>query len=205
MSDVLVSIRPKWVEKICHEIGKTENGKPIYEKRIEVRKTAPKEVPFKAYIYETYDKKYDDIGVCWGTGKHFEHKCKKIIGEFVCDKISIYAHLKNLTSFNDMGLPCGKYDSYAIWTDEFKEMCLTWTEIENYGKGKTLYGWHISDLKIYDEPKKLNEFMKVGKCPYASKNGCTYNYHCFRAGQMNRCGELLIRPPQSWCYVEELK
>ena len=46
MKSVLISIRPKWCEKICHVIGKDEAGKPIYEKRIEVRKTAPKcEVP----------------------------------------------------------------------------------------------------------------------------------------------------------------
>ena len=56
MSSVLISTRPKWCEKICHKIGKDENGKPIYEKRIEVRKSAPKEVPFKAYIYCTNQK-----------------------------------------------------------------------------------------------------------------------------------------------------
>ncbi len=58
MKSVLISNRPKWCGKICHEIGKDENGKPIYEKRIEVRKTAPKEVPFKAYIYMTKKKPY---------------------------------------------------------------------------------------------------------------------------------------------------
>ncbi len=42
----LISIRPKWVEKIA-------NG----EKTIEVRKTRPKlETPFKCYIYCTQDK-----------------------------------------------------------------------------------------------------------------------------------------------------
>lgn len=45
MKSVLISIKPKWVEKIV-------NG----EKTIEVRGTAPKEVPFKAYIYCTKDK-----------------------------------------------------------------------------------------------------------------------------------------------------
>lgn len=40
---VMISIRPKWCEKIV-------NG----EKTIEVRKTRPKlETPFKCYIYET--------------------------------------------------------------------------------------------------------------------------------------------------------
>ena len=45
MKSVLISIKPKWVEKIA-------SG----EKTIEVRKTAPKEVPFKAYIYCTKGK-----------------------------------------------------------------------------------------------------------------------------------------------------
>ena len=34
MKSVLISNRPKWCGKICHEIGKDENGKPIYEKTI---------------------------------------------------------------------------------------------------------------------------------------------------------------------------
>ena len=38
MKSVLISTRPKWVEKICHKIGEDETGKAIYEKRIEVRK-----------------------------------------------------------------------------------------------------------------------------------------------------------------------
>ena len=42
MKSVLISIRPKWVEKIA-------SG----QKTIEVRKSAPQEVPFKAYIYCT--------------------------------------------------------------------------------------------------------------------------------------------------------
>lgn len=48
---VMLSIRPKWVEKIA-------NG----EKTIEVRKTKPKlQTPFKCYIYCT--KKYcEDCG-----------------------------------------------------------------------------------------------------------------------------------------------
>ena len=48
MKAVLISVQPKWVEKIA-------SGK----KTIEVRKTAPKgEVPFKCYIYVTKGKPY---------------------------------------------------------------------------------------------------------------------------------------------------
>lgn len=45
MKSVLIAIRPKWTEKIA-------SG----QKTIEVRKTAPKDVPFKAYIYCTKEK-----------------------------------------------------------------------------------------------------------------------------------------------------
>ena len=69
---VLISIKPKWVEKIM-------SGK----KTIEIRHTAPKEVPFKAYIYCTKEKKQDDIiwaGAFGDRGKWNGH----IIGEFIC-------------------------------------------------------------------------------------------------------------------------
>ena len=57
MIAVLISIRPKWCEKII-------NG----QKTIEVRKARPKmDTPFKCYIYEC------------GNGK--------VIGEFLCDEI----------------------------------------------------------------------------------------------------------------------
>ena len=50
MKSVLISIRPQWCEKIA-------SG----EKTIEVRKTAPKKVPFKCYIYMTQGT-YKDLG-----------------------------------------------------------------------------------------------------------------------------------------------
>ena len=64
---VMLSIRPKWCEKIA-------SG----EKTIEVRKTRPKlDMPFKCYIYCTQS------GVALGAwGKH-----GKVIGEFTCDRI----------------------------------------------------------------------------------------------------------------------
>lgn len=75
MKAVLISIQPKWAEKIA-------NG----EKTIEVRKTEPKcEVPFKCYIYETKGETetpwVDEDG-------HFIYKGRgQVIGEFVCDKV----------------------------------------------------------------------------------------------------------------------
>ena len=77
MKSVLMSIHPKWCELIA-----------IREKMIEVRKTAPKLYqPFKVYIYETKDKRYDGIGVHWDNGRNFIHNGGKIIGEFMCDEV----------------------------------------------------------------------------------------------------------------------
>lgn len=62
---VLISIRPKWCQKIV-------NG----EKTIEIRKTRPRlETPFRCYIYCTQSG-----DVCRLVGER-----GKVIGEFVCD------------------------------------------------------------------------------------------------------------------------
>ncbi len=128
---VLLSIQPKWCELIA-------SGK----KTIEVRKTKPKlPTPFKCYIYQTkrtwfYSIYYSKIADWQG----------KVIGEFVCDEIipiSVYYNNPNC----------------HIALREFPYVCMTDREIMNYlGNGKKGYGWHISDLKIYDTPKELIEF-----------------------------------------------
>lgn len=159
---VMLSIRPKWCEKIA-------SG----EKTIEVRKTRPKlDTPFKCYIYCTQS------GVALGAwGKH-----GKVIGEFTCDRIYWLAPLNHAPE------------------DMEQQACLTREEIVRYLKGVG-YGWHISDLKIYDKPRELREFRKSNRdCFYAdlglAKRDCPdcKNSGCF-----------LERPPQSWCYVEAMK
>ena len=74
-----------------------------------------------------------------------------------------------------------------------KQSCLSWNELRKYvGQGlKDFYGWHIIDPKLYDKPRELGEFRKVclnGKC-----SDCIYE----------ECK--ITRPPQSWCYVDELQ
>lgn len=199
MKSVLISIRPEWVEKIV-------SGK----KTIEVRKSAPKEVPFKAYIYCSYGDMKTNYYLR-GRGK--------VIGEFICDKIDEYKFHNGLIKFNSMGLPSGVYGSYLIFEDDYKSMCLSYDEVKNYGKDKTLYGWHISQLKIYNKPKELREFYKPCPDPF---NYCTICKHCIRiippdeeeyalyhGGQFDyweeHCMNNLTRPPQSWCYVQAME
>lgn len=157
MKSVLISTRPKLVEKICHKIGEDETGKAIYEKRIEVRNTAPQEVPFKCYIYET---KGQYVKFTHGAHTKYGYGRGKVIGWFICDKVDEYNFHNGLVAFNSMGLPSGFYGSYLIFEDDYESMCLSYDEVKNYGKGKTLYGWHISNLTLYDRPKELSEFRK---------------------------------------------
>ena len=174
---ILISIQPKWCELIA-------SGK----KTIEVWKTRPKiETPSKVYIYCTTDKrllrKFDkgeriddehffDEHVfvrqnTWIRG-HLNPN-KKVIGEFVCDNIFPIRVFEN-----------GSIQDYMF--NRIERSCVTYEDIANYiGNYKTGYGWHISDLKIYDKPKELSEFSKYGFGKPVP----------------------LKRPPQSWMYVEE--
>lgn len=170
MKSVLIAIRPQWVEKIA-------SG----EKTIEVRKTAPKEVPFKCYIYETQGQY---IKFIHGAHTKYGYGCGKVIGEFICDKVDEYTS-------NERGWYC--YDL---------ETCLLCDEIAGYGNGKPLYGWHISDLKIYDRPRELSEFYTKKKCNSCKKSGyestaCMYDEDC-------KVPMSITRAPQSWQYIEDL-
>lgn len=191
MKNILLAVRPKWVEKICHEIGKDENGKPIYEKRIEVRKSAPKEVPFKGYIYCTKGKdgyewlyRVDNNG--YGKAQSWHGK---VIGEFVCDKVY---------SIKNQGSRFSVADEEESVTNEIaRQSCLDYYDMVSYLGNKYGYAWHISDLQIYDKPKELSEF-KIG-C-----KGCKERdtYHC----KFYCYGERPItRPPQSWMFVKGLQ
>lgn len=122
----------------------------------------------------------------------------KVVGEFVCDKVDKIIPLRH-TYYNYIGLPIANVIEYGIWNDDFAQMCLKKKEIDNYGKGKMLYGWHISDLKIYDKPKELSEFKVLCNVKTDCHNCPYYNYN-----KMDCDSRVITRAPQSWQYVEEL-
>ena len=189
---IMLSIRPKWCEKIA-------NG----EKIIEVRKTKPKlETPFKCYIYCTRDKHLAfmqnqtgtnliacmdvdaaiPVGGAIGNGK--------VIGEFTCERIAPIT-----------------YDGGRLWCPTNAAFspatCLSQAEIIAYiGDKGRCYGWHISDLLIYDQPRELTAFRRA--CPNS-----WYCESCAMYWENNgTCGNeslYIKRPPQSWCYVEAIK
>ena len=155
------------------------------KKTIEVRKTRPKlETPFKCYIYCTKPSFPHEDFLVFDAGK-IEVKAfyggGKIIGEFVCDKI--VAVLVHPTIF--AGHP-------MFFEKACKDACLSYDEIENYAGDKDVYGWHITGLKIYDKPREISEF-----CTGSSQFVLGAN------GRLDYSG--MTRPPQSWCYVEEVE
>ena len=176
MKSVLISIQPKWCELIA-------SGK----KTVEVRKTKPKlEPPFKAYIYCTQGL-FQDLGV---IGNEMYQKRMKVIGEFVCDDIAKI--LNFVTHFGVEGRPDRELNTIA------RASCLDYMDMLGYlGTEKDGYAWHISDLKIYDHPKKLSEFRR--DCP-DNVRSCAMCKHGDYTGM--KCTPI-TRPPQSWCYVEE--
>jgi len=136
---VMLSIRPKLCAKII-----------IGRKTMELRKSVPKlEVPFKCYIYCTSGHPY--ISVKGGNldrdtvRTNTAGRCNgKVIGEFVCDYILQRCEMANADIAEQQSC-VRREDIYFKYSEEGKHY---------------IYGWHISNLKIYDAPKKLGEFWR---------------------------------------------
>jgi predicted transcriptional regulator len=178
---VLLSIRPEWA-------GKIASG----EKTVEVRKTRPKlETPFKCYIYCTLPKYPHEDFIATDYPNPQFYGGGKVIGEFMC-----YATIPISVEYSD--------PSHRMAQRDFPFTGMTDKQIIDYlGNGKMGYGWHISDLKIYDKPKELIEFHTWKKCKSCSKSGyestaCIYDENCMIPAAITKA-------PQSWCYVEELE
>ena len=162
MKSVMLSIRPKWCEKIIQG-----------QKTIEVRRTQPKlQTPFKVVIYCTkggktlnipisQERLIADIAVNGMKSMNCPIGNGSVIGEFVCDTMIV-------------DKTCGR-DAMVNGA-----ACIDENDAVEYAQGKLLYGWHISDLKIYDQPRSLTQF------------GCRSAWT-----GMNKA-------PQSWCYAEEI-
>ena len=190
MKAVLLSIRPEWCKKIF-------DG----EKTVEVRKTRPKlKTPFKCYIYCTkkyplivFASRYDclrgKLKTCvapvtgftrYKAEDLFETCNGRVIGEFICDDIRrigpeycvVKEDIESAISGSCLTVPQVK--DYAGWKSGM-----------SYADLKDLYGWHISDLKIYDRSRPLRNFTRL------------------RATKFGYEPVDIERPPQSWCYMED--
>ena len=201
MKAVLISIQPQWVEKIAARW-----------KSLELRKSKPNiPVPFKCYIYQTRHKwvfkLLRSLKLC-NLADTLTIGFGKVIGEFVCDHILGHCEMANADIAE-------------------QQSCVRRDKVFDYSGGKEVYGWHISNLVIYDEPKPLSDFYKCGalspeeldedlcshcsatdygdKKSYSSPSGvhmcdgrwCDEAYQAYLDEEFS-----LTRAPQSWCYVE---
>lgn len=141
------------------------------EKTTEVRKTRPKKLknPFRCYIYCTQGRDARRLRGSWG----------KVIGEFTCDGFWI-------------GSPRNTNPIFCM------AACMDGFDTEKYAKDKILYGWHISNLKIYDTPRELGEFERPYECGECNAKWASECNACYEENKIKRA-------PQSWCYVEEVE
>lgn len=195
---VMASLHGEWCKKVFDGI-----------KTVEVRKTRPRlEPPFTLYIYCTRpNKRHQTVSGCMvintdelfrlpdGTLKHdwsgelMVHPSDtwgpdnflngKVIGECVCDRISKYAMVgctKQDMSYREIR----QSEYYMI---DFDSLCLSPEDLDRYGNGRVLYGWHLLNPILYDKPMMLSDFQ-----------------HWVNEGM--RCwNSALDRAPQSWCYT----
>lgn len=193
LPSIMQSIKPQYCELIA--AGK---------KTIEVRKTRPKiETPFKSYIYQTWHKWVYDI-----LPELLKNQ-RKVIGEYICDDIVELEY----DEFEECYMFKNCYCGYTL--DEIlSASCLSYDAFCKYGNRKPIYLWHITNLKIYDEPKELSDFYTIcnkddldqcGDCKYIESYSASFP--CEDGGDWwctvdNK--KPLTRPFQSWGYVYEI-
>lgn len=172
---VLISIRPEWCKLIA-------SGR----KTVEVRKNEPKlSKPFKCLIYCTMPNPTHQKDVVEIVGNRINGK---VWAEFTCFNIEPFTTDYRQNEEQTMRLS--------------KKSCVSYEDLAEYERNAhCLFGWHISDLKIWDEPVRLKNFWGMKPCRH-SGDYCT----CLQWDNMKEdcCASRYIsRPPQSWYYMED--
>lgn len=147
-------------------------------KTMELRKTNPSfPLPFKAFVYCTNSvEKIITIGPDKIMGNGL------VCAEFICDHILGHCEMANADIAEQQSLVRRE----SIY------------DYSGYGN-REIFGWHITDLKIYDKPRPLTNYHRP----------CPESLHCESCAMWSEqrgCGNAALqitRPPQSWCYVEE--
>lgn len=172
------------------------------KKNIEVRKSALKDLPQDIVFYMSKDEKsFAKIP------KEFQEKYRKHFGKVgikvICDKIDCIQKRGIDNNFDYCYLSLNEWGNDDIATEitDIKKSCIPKVDLNKYGANvQCLYAWHISDLKIYDKPRELSEFIKP--CPYGDSPCQVCEYYSDYSGE---CRNIITRPPQSYMRVEELK
>lgn len=144
--------------------------------------------PKKFEIYNFEDDGY--------SAEFYDFFNGKVVARFWCDKVEEIEH---------------SYSHFYFSEEESKKMlyeglierlgCISADELHLYLKGKNGKAIHITNLEIFDKPKEIKEFYKVGyeKCvePQGSlREQVIENYNNALKYQ------LTCAPRSGWCYVE---
>jgi predicted transcriptional regulator len=152
----------------------------IGQKTIEVGKTFPKAGDWNKEVFLHCSKDMKSFNRIPEKDREWMRKyLGKAACRFVCDDI---AKIRNLVGqFIAEGRSERETNTIA------RASCLDFLDMKRYLGTKDGYAWHITDLVIYDTPKELSEFHKP-----IMPTGLRYE------------DDAITRPPQSWCYVEEV-
>lgn len=185
MKAVLMSIQPYWVFLI---IAKKMGWNIDKDKTVEVRKSRPKAESWNKVtkIYCSKDKR-SFAKIPKEYRPFMKQLLGKVIGEFVCEDITDI-HYHEAEGGYSVAMSHPLCDFFA------EKTCLKYKELHKYLQGNNGYGWHISNLVIYDDPKELSEFSRHDNS-YDNAFGWAFGD---RAQSVS-----ITRPPQSWCYVHK--
>lgn len=223
MKSILISIKPEYVEKILNhsktiEIRKTKpniklpckvyiyctNGYMLYdlinEDYLELKKNCTLDMTRKSNKYLS------------GTPPMLN---RRVVAEFTLNKVEEYElELWDNETFESIGKVYYDEETREREVDVFasdediektefvKSSQLSVNDLRKYlGTGfQTCYAWHIEDLKIYDNPKLLQEFFKP--CDGCNKIGSS---RCIDETSSDCRAKVITRPPQSYMFVECLE
>lgn len=183
MKAIIQAYSPKELERIARG-----------EQTVKVCKTAPKETPFKVYIYQAKESKRRFLDHRFNSsfaGTSHYTNMGKVVGEYVCERVDTFKIKASCaTSIGDKmvlneiagkaGIRTQKLIDYFRFTKE----------------GKAL---HISAVKFYDKPKEMGEFKKV--CPMKISDCAKCEFYSDYSGS---CTNWVTHAPHGWQYVEEL-
>lgn len=193
---------------------------------VELSKVKPNiEVPFRCYIYCTMRraKRPGEILLIHTPDAKIHRGNGWVIGEFLCDDVAVIFDTNgNAENYMTDILP-SILQKTELSYDEFGAY------VGSRADKNSIYGWNITDLKIYEEPKSLFEFHKYGApdmesiaeelCEYckATDDGRHSSYVCpqgYVSCEGRFCCEAyeqyldenfsIVSPPKSWIYVEGL-
>lgn len=189
MKAIIQAYSPEEIERIARG-----------EQTIKVRKTAPKDTPFKVYMYCTKERMTrvpsmyaylhkNEPKACaeYGTIVKWGQIGDVIVNPYLASKhVSYGMHGKvvgyyvcdKVIKYDYQTIACAKYEVNGADVKEQLRYnagaCLNSEEMYSLSNGKDLRGLHIPAVEFYDKPKELGEFMKPCVDKYQYCQGCKH-------------------------------